>query len=164
MKKGVLCIGFLLGGFGSLNSAFSEPDVRISPFSEKPVPRFESLQSDKVYGRRGPSFEHPIDWTYRRAGLPVMIIKESTVWRRVRDPSGVEVWVHKRLLSSEVTGVTQQDVLLKRTAEPASDDLAIIKSGVIVDVLDELDGMVKIRTANTIGWTSASHIWGHSQP
>lgn len=159
-----VCIGLLVMSVSSYSHVHAEPETRISPFSEKPVPRFESLRGSKVYGRRGPSFDHPIDWTYERSGLPVMIIKESPTWRRVRDPEGIEVWIHKRLLSGRATGITSQDVLLKRRAEADSSDLAIVKAGVIVDVLDSLDGMVKVRTGGMTGWASASQIWGHSGP
>lgn len=158
--RAVCIAGFLLG-FGAFTPVNADPETRISRFSEKPVPRFASLRRDKVNGRRGPSFDHPVDWTYERAGLPVLIIKESPAWRRVRDPDGVEVWIHKRLLSSKVTGITSQDVLLKRGAMADARDLAILQAGVIVDVLDTLDGMVKIRAGDLVGWTSAAQVWGH---
>ncbi len=159
-----VCIGFFVVAASTFCPATADTETRISPFSEKPVPRFESLRSTKVHGRRGPSVEHPIDWTYERKGLPVLIIKESPSWRRVRDPDGIEVWIHKGLLSAKLTGITSQDVLLKHGTEPGSDDLAIIKSGVIVDVLGRLDGMVKIRAGGVIGWTRADFVWGHKTP
>ena len=162
MAARALCIGLFIFAMSGFSSAVAQSETRISRFSEKPVPRFESLRKDKVYGRRGPSFEHPIDWTYARAGLPVMVIKESPSWCRVRDPDGVEVWIHKRLLSTKATGITNQDALLKRDTQPESEDLAILKPGIIVDVLDNLDGMVKVRAGGLTGWVNASHVWGHS--
>ena len=75
--------------------------VEISHFSGKPVPRFENFRFAAVNGREGPSESHRILWRYERAGLPVLIVKESRNWRRVRDPDGDEVWVHARMLAPD---------------------------------------------------------------
>src|SRR5262249_28607550 len=63
---------------GSLQAyAGSGGDVRISDFSGLPVPRYASLKSEKVNGRSGPSTDYPVEWTYQRLGLPVVIVRES---------------------------------------------------------------------------------------
>ena len=41
-----------------------------------PVPRFVSLKSDRVNLRNGPSTEYPTGLVFRRAGLPLEVIKE----------------------------------------------------------------------------------------
>src|SRR5579871_2902585 len=87
---------------GSLEAyAGSGGDVRISDFSGQPVPRYASLKSDKVNGRSGPSSDYPVEWTYQRLGLPVVVVRESQDWRKIRDPQGDEVWVKKSLLAAE---------------------------------------------------------------
>ena len=75
--------------------------------SGQPVPRFVSLKSDRVNVRRGPGPEHGIDWVFRRAGLPVEVIAESEVWRRVRDSEGSTGWVLASLLSSRRTALVE---------------------------------------------------------
>ena len=70
-------------------AAAEGPQVtRISQFSGKAVPRFETLKFAAVNGRSGPSREQSVVWRYERKGLPLLIIKETRDWRRVRDPSG----------------------------------------------------------------------------
>ena len=101
---------------------------RVSPFSGKPVPRFESLRYSTVNGRVGPSLQHPIAWRYEREGLPVLIVKESMDWRRVRDPEGVEVWMHARMLSGQTTGIVRQDATLKNSPDVQSDDCLLYTS------------------------------------
>jgi len=54
------------------------------------IPRFASLRSDKVNVRQGPSSDHPVVWTFTRAGLPVEITAEFDNWRRIRDSEGSE--------------------------------------------------------------------------
>ncbi len=68
-----------------------------------PVPRFVSLKSDKVNVRQGPSREHDVLWIYNRAGLPVEIIAEFEIWRKIRDSEGAEGWVLQNLLSGKRT-------------------------------------------------------------
>lgn len=160
MKKG-LGLAFAIGvlGIGS-GGVSAEPEPRISPFSGKPVPRFESLRYSTVNGRTGPSLEHPIAWRYERAGLPVMILKESMDWRRVRDPEGAEVWVHARMLSGQATAMVQRDLSLKRRADAGAEDVALLQAGVIVEVLGQREDMVQVRKGRVSGWVEASGIWG----
>ncbi len=66
-----------------------------------PLPRFAALRSDKVFFRRGPGQRYPIEWIYRRRGLPVKIEREFDVWRLVEDSDGVKAWVHQATLYSQ---------------------------------------------------------------
>ena len=50
-----------------------------------PVPRFVTLKSDDINMRVGPGREYPLAWVYKRKGLPVKVIAESDVWRKVAD-------------------------------------------------------------------------------
>src|SRR5579872_1021736 len=66
-----------------------------------PVPRFVSLKSDEVNVRTGPGTRYPIQWVYRRAGLPVEVIEEYDVWRKIRDSEGTAGWVHKTMIDGK---------------------------------------------------------------
>jgi len=68
-----------------------------------PVPRFVSLDADKVYLRFGPGREYPISWVLARKGLPVEIIGEFDTWRKVKLHDGDEGWIHSSLLSGRRT-------------------------------------------------------------
>jgi SH3-like domain-containing protein len=71
-----------------------------------PLPRFASLKSDRVNMRSGPSVDTPILWVYRRAGLPVEVLKEGADgWRQVRDAEGATGWVVQTMLSNRRTAV-----------------------------------------------------------
>ncbi|HIG23967.1 SH3 domain-containing protein [Henriciella sp.] len=88
--------------------------VKISQFSGKPVPRFASLRYGLVNGRIGPSTDHQVAFEYERAGMPVLIIKETTDWARVRDFEGDEVWIHVGQLrdADHVIAATQATISL----------------------------------------------------
>ena len=64
--------------------AWAEDDPKEG--SGLPLPRFASLKSDSVFARTGPSMDYPIRWIYKREGLPVEIVQEFDVWRKIKDP------------------------------------------------------------------------------
>ena len=74
-----------------------------------PLPRFASLASKEVNVRTGPSTDHPIRWVYARPGLPVRIVEESELWRRIEDPDGETGWAHSSLLSVRRTVLVTGD-------------------------------------------------------
>ena len=96
------------------------------------LPRFVSLKSGEVNLRTGPGKRYPIDWIYRRRGLPVEVIDEFEDWRRVRDHDGTVGWVHRFMLVSRrtvlVMGATRT---LRRKPEPDATGLAYLEAGVI---------------------------------
>lgn len=68
-----------------------------------PVPRFASLKSGRAYMRAGPGKEYPVLWVYVRPGIPLEVLYEWNVWRKVRDADGTEGWMDRAMLSTERT-------------------------------------------------------------
>ena len=66
-----------------------------------PLPRFVTLSSGKINMRVGPGSRYPIEWVYTRRGMPVEIVAEYELWRKVRDVDGTEGWVLKHMVSSK---------------------------------------------------------------
>ena len=98
-----------------------------------PLPRFVSLRADEVNLRTGPGIRYPIDWVYRREGLPVEIIDEFEAWRRIRDREGATGWVHQSTLSAERTAVVVGERrALRVEAEAGAEAAAWLEPGVIV--------------------------------
>ena len=90
---------------------------------EKPAqPRFASLAAAETYLRQGPSYRNRILWVYRRRGLPVEVLAQYDVWRRVRMPDGTVGWVHAAMLSARRTVVVtaKANVPLRAGADPGS--------------------------------------------
>lgn len=126
-----------------------------------PLPRFVSLKSDEVNLRTGPGTRYPIDWIYRRRGLPVEIIDEFEDWRRVRDHDGTVGWVHRLMLVSERTVlVTGQMRMLRRRPEPGAPGLAYLEAGVIADLKDCDKAWCRIEAQGFEGWLPRGEIYG----
>lgn len=158
----LLCfVGLFAVASGSYAMVQAEPDVvQVSQFSGKQVPRFESLRYSAVHGRQGPTLDHPIVWRYERAGLPMLVVRETHGWRRVRDQDGDEVWVQARMLSSNPTAIVIKATVLLRKPEADAEARAKLTSGVIVD-LERCDGgWCYVKVARQKGWVDRNMLWG----
>ncbi|MEO1100780.1 MAG: SH3 domain-containing protein [Pseudomonadota bacterium] len=140
--------------------AAADGPTMISQFSGKPVPRFETLRYSAVNGRAGPSRDHPILWRYEREGLPVLIIKESRDWRRVRDPDGDEVWMHARMLHPAPKAVVRHESSLLSKPEEGARETATVKPDVLVE-LERCDALwCEVDAGQRSGWILRAHLWG----
>lgn len=154
----VVLLGLVLSSAGTAQEA---PGRSVGA-SGLPLPRFASLASSEVNVRTGPTTDHPIRWLYTRRGLPVSIVEESDVWRRIVDPDGETGWVHSSLLSVQrtviVTGSGVQE--LRRSAAPDGRVVARLEPGVIAK-LDECDGgWCRVEVQDERGWLPRDVIWG----
>ena len=155
----VVC-GILLEPNARAQDAEPKPATKISHFSGKPVPRFESLRFPAVHGRIGPSLDHPIAWKYEREGLPVLILKESRDWRFVRDPDGDEVWVHARMLSAARTVLVKREIQMKRDAGEGATSVALLKEGVLAELKACTGAWCEISADRLKGFVPRQWLWG----
>ncbi|WP_338325515.1 SH3 domain-containing protein, partial [Muricoccus nepalensis] len=108
------------------------PPPPIGPVTQLPLPRFASLRAEEVNLRAGPGTRYPIEWTYQRRDLPVQIVREFELWRRIKDMEGTEGWVHQ----SNLTGrrnlvVTGEERVLRRRPEESGAVVARLQPGVL---------------------------------
>lgn len=140
-------------------SAAADPPA-IGPDSNLPVPRFASLKTESVNGRRGPGLEHRIDWIYQRAGLPLQITGESGPWRRVRDPDGDQVWMHAQNLESRRTAYVAEPATLRRTARQGARAVATLAPGVIGALTGCQGDWRRVAVGGRVGWVENARLWG----
>jgi SH3-like domain-containing protein len=136
----------------------------LSRADDKPyVPHFASLRVSEVNLRSGPGTKYPIQYVYHHKGLPVEIIGQYDVWRKVRDWQGSEGWVHERMITPARTVIIKADT---RTIyrDPARDSpaLAKLEPGVVAQLLECRNAWCKIETEkqNIKGWLLRSEVWG----
>lgn len=127
----------------------------------QPVPRFASLRADEVNLRTGPGERYPIDWVLVRKGLPVEVVAEFDVWRKIRDAQGSEGWVHQRMLSASRSVVVKGAVrILHAEADAASPAMARAEPGVVARLLECRGSWCRIEAQDIRGWLQRSEIWG----
>lgn len=125
------------------------------------VPRFASLKTDEANLRTGPGERYPIDWVLTKKGLPVEIVAEFDVWRKVHDSEGSEGWVHQRLLAGSRTVLVVGNIRVLR-AEPdaAAPAVARAEPGVIAHLLDCRDTWCRVELQGMKGWLKRNEVWG----
>lgn len=165
--KACLCIAGLIFSMPALAQSYmpgpvTDQVVRISAFSGQPVPRFESLKYAAVHGRTGPSLEYPIAWRYERRGLPVMVVKESRDWRKVRDPSGDEVWMHARTLGGQPSVMVFGDepVPMHKQGKLESRVISRAEPGAIAALSQCDEEFCEIYINHHKGWVAKTSLWG----
>lgn len=142
-------------------TAQDSPGRSVGP-SGLPLPRFASLASSDINVRTGPSTDHPIRWAYSRTGLPIEIVEESELWRRIVDPDGESGWAHSSLLSIQRTVVVVGPVVQELRRSPSYDGrvVARLEPGVIGEY-DRCEGdWCRIEVAQELGWLPRDAIWG----
>ena len=126
-----------------------------------PLPRFVTLRAAEVNLRSGPGTRYPIDWVYRRAGMPVEIIDEFDTWRRIRDWQGTEGWVHQSMVQGR-RGilVTGQRRTLKRRPEETAPGVAMLDAGVIGTLERCRGSWCEVSAGGYSGWLEREAFYG----
>ena len=79
--------------------------------------KYLSIRTSVANLRIGPSSAHPIAFVYEKKNMPVEVIDEFEVWRKVKDYQGDIGWLHLSQLSRKRTLLTTKDgiVLFKNS-------------------------------------------------
>lgn len=128
------------------------------------LPRYASLDRNEVYLREGPSYQHRILWIYRKKGLPVKIIAQYDVWRRVQDWQGSIGWIHSSMLSDARTVIVmaKKQAPIRENLGPGGKILALAKPGVIAKLEACRATACEVSASGTDGWIDKKNIWGVS--
>jgi SH3-like domain-containing protein len=153
-----------------LARAYAQASEPASQPSGLAVPRFVSLKSDRVNLRSGPGTEYPTTWVFRRAGMPVEIIKEFEAWRQVRDAEGATGWVLQTMLSGRRTalvmpweakpGQAPVEVALKVDDRESSRSVAMVEAGVIASVRGCDKRWCSVVIGDYKGYLEQNKLWG----
>lgn len=128
-----------------------------------PLPRYVSLRAGEVNLRTGPGVQYPVEWVYRKSGLPLEIIAEYKTWRKVRDWDGAQGWVHQTMLSANrtfiVTGATR--VILSK-ADASARPIARVQAGVVGQLMScpEASDYCRVQVEGFDGWMFRTDFWG----
>ncbi|HEX2019590.1 MAG TPA: SH3 domain-containing protein [Aurantimonas sp.] len=141
--------------------------VELGPVSKLPLPRYVSLKAARVNLRIGPGRDYPVSWLYLKPGLPVEVVQEYELWRRIRDSEGTEGWVYHSLLSGERTSIAAPWLKGKATmidvhANPATDAplTARLEPGVVAPVTECASGWCRLAVMDRKGFVRQQEIWG----
>lgn len=157
--KKLLIFGVILIGSSHFNLYAEEKNLPLK------YPRYGALQVAEVNLRVGPGQEYPIEWTYVREFLPVLILSEFGVWRKIRDIEGTEGWVHQSALSVKrrTVSITGNTPALYKKPELSSAIIAYLETGVIASLKKCHNNWCRIKVEKKEGWIPAGMVWGLTQ-
>lgn len=145
----------------------AETGAEAGSASKLPLPRFVSLKSARVNLRVGPGRDYAVSWLYLKPGLPVEVIQEYELWRRVRDSEGTEGWVYHSLLSGERTAIAapwlsgkSATIDLHADAGEEAGLVARMEPGVLSRVRECGLGWCEVEVAKRRGYVRQHEIWG----
>lgn len=128
---------------------------------EEQFPRFASLRSAEVNLRTGPGKRYPVDWVFVRRNLPVEIIGTFDTWRKVRDYTGTQGWVHQSMLSGRRTAIITGGYQ-KMHEEPSlqSAVVATVQSRVVGRLIRCNPEWCRLNISGVEGWLPRDSLWG----
>ncbi len=131
-----------------------------------PVPRFVSLKSGRANVRRGPGTDFPIDWVYRKSGVPLEVIAESGNWRRIRDHESDGGWIWHTMLAGERSAIVEgsaadgEPAALLSLPDVTSEIVAYAEEGLVVRVTTCKAGWCYLEVRGYEGWLPQTLLWG----
>lgn len=164
------CAAFLLnmlplmpsvGGFFDANQAHAQEAKLVVQGSGLPVPRFVTLKSNKVNMRVGPGREYPLSWVYKQKNLPLKVIAEFDVWRKVTDHEGTTGWVHSQLVTLKRYALIQSRLTkLHRKADSDSPVVAVADRGVLLELQICEPLWCRVASDDLRAYVRRDDIWG----
>lgn len=127
-----------------------------------PLPRFVSLKPEEVNVRTGPGTRYPIQWVYHRQGMPVEIVEEFDIWRKIRDIEGTTGWVHKTMLDGRrnVLIKGKEARVVRLDSEAKAKPLLKVEPMVIGRLMECQPDWCRIQVSGRKGWIEKKYLWG----
>lgn len=129
---------------------------------ERALPYWASLRYDEVRMRVGPSDEYPIEWVYKRKGLPVKVVRVREGWRLVEDPEGAQGWIARSQLDPARGALVTGTGLAEVRAEPSASGAVRWRAepGVVAALLRCREAWCEVDIAKRKGWVERARLWG----
>ena len=133
---------------------------------DREVPYWATLRAEHVNMRVGPSEAYPIEWVYRREGLPVKVVRVMQGWRLVEDPDGERGWIVARLLDPDRGAIVVGEGLAEMRAAPEADAPVRWRAepGVVGELGNCSEGWCAFDVGGRKGWVRSERLWGAGEP
>jgi SH3-like domain-containing protein len=127
-----------------------------------PIPRFVTLKPEEANVRTGPGTRYPIAWVYRRPGMPVEVIEEYDLWRKIRDVEGTTGWVHKTMLDGKRNVMIRgkEPRVVRIDPEPEAKPILKAEPMVTARLMECQLEWCRIQISGRKGWIEKKYIWG----
>jgi SH3-like domain-containing protein len=141
--------------------------VSVPAFADHPgVPYWASIRASEVNMRVGPGEDYRISWVYRRAHLPLKVLRTMEGWRLVQDPDGARGWMLARFLSRERGGYVRgkSPVEMRDKGDDDARVLWRLEPGVVGKIDDCKQNWCRFEVGGHAGFVRQDRIWGAGEP
>ncbi|MCY4311893.1 MAG: SH3 domain-containing protein, partial [Rhodospirillaceae bacterium] len=104
--------------------------------------------------------QYPINWIYKRRGMPMEVIRDLDNWRRVRDRWGTVGWIHVSNLSGKRTALIDRQTRTLRRKPADATPVARAQAGVIAKIRKCVKAWCRVSAAGKTAWVRRTSIWG----
>lgn len=124
--------------------------------------RFVSTRSNEVNARNGPGVNYPVIYVFTKKAEPLAVIQEFNEWRKVKDFSGSESWIHSSLLSTKRYAVVSVEGIheIYRFATKKSRIVAKIEKNTRCKIEKITENFCQISVDGYKGWIEKKLLWG----
>lgn len=132
---------------------------------QKP-PYWATIGAGEARMRTGPGKQFPVNWLYRRSGLPVIVIATYPNWRKVRDPDGAEGWIQANLLNDDRGALVRGagNVELRDAPQPGAKIVWRAQPGVVGKISECGKGWCRLDVRGRGGYVEEGRLWGAGAP
>jgi SH3-like domain-containing protein len=129
--------------------------------AQKKPPYWASVSAGEAMMRTGPGRQFPAVWLYRRANLPVKVVKTYPNWRQIEDPDGTKGWMQANLLSDDRTAIVRSEVRPMREQPTANAKILWrAEPGVVGKISECAKGWCRLDVNGRMGYIETAHLWG----
>lgn len=134
--------------------------------ADRGVPYWASLRVDEVNMRVGPGEDYRISWVYRRAQLPLKVIRLKEGWRLVEDPGGTRGWVLAQFLTRTRGVIVAGEGAAGMHENPGADTRLLwrLEPGVVGKLGDCAAGWCHMDVGGRAGYVEQERLWGAGEP
>ena len=131
------------------------------PVTGYDLPRFVSIRVDQANLRAGPDKYFPIRTVLTRRGMPVMVIDEFKLWRKVALYDGLEGWLHQSLITGRRTFLIR-DAMVEMLDEPdaKAEVVARLEPGALANLKQCKRDWCAVAVSGFEGWVPRAAGWG----
>ena len=125
------------------------------------IPRFVTLKASRANMRSGPGKDYPIKWEYRRVGLPLKVVGEFEIWRKVEDHEGEVGWMSVNMLTIRRTALVEESTApIHASAREGASVVAVAERGVLLEMKSCTEAWCRVSGDGVQGWIRRDAIWG----
>ncbi|MEM9169614.1 MAG: SH3 domain-containing protein [Pseudomonadota bacterium] len=139
--------------------------LRLDTPSGRPVPRFVSMKYRTTNCRAGPTFEHPVRFTFIQRGAPALVVAETIDhWRKLRDVEGDECWAHRSVLRGPTHAYARRATALRVRPRADAAERAVLAPRAMAKIEKRRGDWVRVGAGARAGWARADDFWGVEPP